>query len=106
MRYLYYTILPGVGPGKVPADGTVVDLLFALPYFIGFGWPFPSHAQLDSLLRQGYEDAGMSGGAEWDPFELREDEYAEVVRVIAQDERLASRPVPSFQGSAAFAREI
>jgi hypothetical protein len=84
-------VLPGVGPGEFPEDGTVVDLLFELPYFIGFGWPFPAHAQLNSLLRRGYEDGGMSCGCAWTPFELSTEEYAEVVQAIAGDARLAQR---------------
>jgi hypothetical protein len=49
MKRLRYTVLPGVGPGEFPEEGTVTDLLFAIPYFIGFSAPFPSHAQLNSL---------------------------------------------------------
>jgi hypothetical protein len=37
MTHLRYTPLPGVGLGERPEEGTVVDLLFALPYFLGFG---------------------------------------------------------------------
>jgi hypothetical protein len=106
MKRLRYTVLPSVGPGEIPAEGTVVDLLFALPYFLGFGWPFPSHAQLNSLLRKGYDDAGMSGGCEWEPFELSREEYAEVRQALAHDQRLARLPVPSLEGSDERVRDI
>ena len=75
MRRLRYELLPSIGPCAMPVEGTVVDLLFDIPYFIGWGAPFPSRDQLNSLLRKGYRDAGMSGGCEWAPFELSADEY-------------------------------
>src|SRR4051812_18494011 len=86
MRRLRYELLPPIGPGTMPAEGTVVDLLFDIPYLIGWGAPLPSHYQLNSLLRKGYDDAGMSGGCAWEPFELSADEYDEVVSAIKQDE--------------------
>ena len=73
MRTLRYNNLHPLGHFLMPAEGTVVDLLFDVPYLIGFGAPFPSHVQLNSLLQLGYEDAGMSGGCEWEPFELSGD---------------------------------
>jgi hypothetical protein len=76
----------------VPAEGTVVDLLFHIPYLIGFDRPFPPRDGLNDLLRHGFYDAGMSGGAEWDPFELSVDEYDEVVTAIKSDPRLAKMP--------------
>src|SRR5436309_9992559 len=106
MKRLRYTLLPGVGPGEFPEEGTVADLLFAIPYFIGFSAPFPPHVQLNSLLRKGYVDAGMSGGCTWEPFELSMDEYVEVVSAIVQDQRLAQSPVPSLHGSDEGVREI
>jgi hypothetical protein len=63
-----------------------------IPYLIGFGTPFPSHDALNELLREGFYDAGMSGGAEWDPFELSVDEYDEVLTAIKGDRRLAQMP--------------
>lgn len=106
MRRLHYTVLPGVGPGEFPEEGTVVDLLFALPYFLGFDWPFPSHDQLNSLLRTGYMNAGMSGGCEWEPFALSTEEYAEVRHAVAHDQRLAQTPVPALDGSDERVRDI
>jgi len=103
VRRLRYTAF---GPGESPEEGTVADLLFAIPYLIGFGWPFPSHAQLNSLLRKGYADAGMSGGCEWEPFEMQVGEYDDVAHAIGGDPRLARCPTPSLQGSDSFTRCI
>jgi hypothetical protein len=93
-------MLPGLGPGSIPTIGTVADLLCDIPYLVWWGAPLPSRAQLNSLLRTGYYDAGMSGGAEWPPFELTEDEYAEVVQALASDGRLVARPISSVEGVA------
>lgn len=90
MRYISYRTFAMVG--AVPAAGTVVDLLFHIPYLIGFGEPFPSRDALNELLREGFYDAGMSGGAEWDPFELSADEYDEVLAAVKDDPRLAQMP--------------
>ena len=106
MRTLRYDNLHPLGHFPMPTEGTVTDLLFDLPYFIGFGSPFPTREQLNSLLRKGYKDEGMSGGCEWEPFELSADEYAEVARAIEQDRRLAERPVPSLRGSDKWAHDI
>jgi hypothetical protein len=78
--------------GTIPATGTVADLLFHIPYLIGFGKPFPSRDALNELLSEGFYDAGMSGGAEWEPFELSVDEYEEVLMAIKGDPRLARMP--------------
>ncbi len=103
MQRLRYTVF---GPGESSEEGTVADLLCAIPYLIGFGWPFPSHVQLNSLLRKGYADAGMSGGCEWEPFALEVGEYDDVVNAIKGDPRLARCPTPSLQGSDWFASRI
>ena len=103
MRRLRYELLPPIGPGTMPVEGTVVELLFDIPYLIGWSAPFPSHDQLNSLLRKGYRDAGMSGGCEWAPFELSADEYDEVVSAIKRDERLQQCPTPNLEGSAEWA---
>lgn len=99
MRAVRYKLLAPVGTGKIKKEGTVVDLLFDLPYLIGWGAPIPSRTALNALFATGHYDAGMSGGCEWkQPFELSEDEYREVVEAIRQDPRLQDCPVPSVWG--------
>jgi hypothetical protein len=92
MRRLRYEILPPIGPGTMPVEGTVVDLLFDIPYLIGWSRPFPSYRELNELLRKGIVDRGMSGGCTWEPFELDREEYEEVVDAIKRDERLSKTP--------------
>lgn len=106
MRTLRYDNLHPLGHFPMPIEGTVADLLFDIPYFVGFGSPLPTHEQLNSLLRKGYDDAGMSGGCEWEPFELSLEEYTEVRHALGCDQRLAERPVPSLAGSEEWARDI
>lgn len=67
--------------------GTVVDLLFDIPYLIGPRTHLPPRDELNGLLRKGIKDVGMSGGCRWGPFELSPDEYAEVVAAVEHDAR-------------------
>jgi hypothetical protein len=58
------------------------------PYLIScwrfqpFGDVIPPRHVLNSTLRTGKCDAGMSGGCIWKPFEIAEDEYAELVEEL------------------------
>lgn len=76
---VHYILLPGVGPGKTPAEGTWADVLEAIPYFLMEGGPIPPRHLVNDVLRLGVVDAGMSGGCEWGPVELDEEGYAAVV---------------------------
>jgi hypothetical protein len=76
MKTLEYTILPGVGPGRHEQQGTVLDLLHAIPYCLSTFIP-PLHV-LNNTFAEGEKDAGMSGGCQWEPFQLTEAEYAEL----------------------------
>ena len=51
----------------MPTEGTVVDLLFQMPYMVGCGYRFPHYTELNRLLVGGEWDTGMSGGCEWPP---------------------------------------
>jgi hypothetical protein len=87
MRHLKYEAY-AIWDNSMPREGTVVDLLFDIPYLIGWSTPFPTRDQLNRLLGKGIYDAGMSGGCEWEPFQLSTDEYEELVSVIKCDKRL------------------
>ena len=73
MKNLQFTLLPAVGPGEEDVSGTVVDLIKSIPYLLIKR--IPPREVVNSVLRQGEVDAGMSGGARWEPFELSEEEY-------------------------------
>jgi hypothetical protein len=93
MKRIQYTIY-AIHDIDEDTEGTVVDLLFDIPYMVGWGGPFPTRDELNEILRAGISDAGMSGGCEWEPFELSESEYDEVVAGIQHDPRLTERPRP------------
>ncbi len=80
MKTIRYKVLPGVGfsffyPSK---KGTVLDLLADIPYFLPSKL-VPPLVVVNSVLAQGKDDAGMSGGCKWKPFQLTQAEYDEMV---------------------------
>ncbi len=76
---------PGVGGTGSWRHGSLVELLSAVPYLFNSqifpGQDFgevdivPPVSVVNSLLCTGRSDAGMSGGAEWEPFEIDVSEY-------------------------------
>jgi len=93
-KTIHYTLLHPLGHFEIPKEGAVVDLLFDLPYLIGFGYRLPTYEELNGLLECGEFDTGMGGGAEWEPFTLSIAVYTETVEAISRDPRLAQRPCP------------
>lgn len=79
MRKLAYTILT-VGEA-IEATGSVADLLREIPYLLTYG--IPNRRVINSVLRKGIIDSGMSGGVEWEPFEIDEREFSDVVSSLS-----------------------
>src|SRR6185437_6524952 len=52
--------------------------LLDIPYLMYHG-VVPSRDAINEVLRRGGGDGGMSPGASWEPFELTEDDYWEIV---------------------------
>lgn len=77
MRNIAYVVLGGVG-GEFPKQGTVADLLSSVPYLLMSKVIPPLHVTNDLLLR-GLVDAGMSGGCRWEPFQISQEEWVELV---------------------------
>ncbi|HEY8601504.1 MAG TPA: hypothetical protein VIL85_23960 [Thermomicrobiales bacterium] len=90
MRLLHYDRLHPAGHFAMPTEGTVIDLLFDMPYLVGYGYRFPTYEELNGLLAAGEWDTGMGGGCEWSPFTLNPAEYTEVVEQIRHEPRLAA----------------
>ena len=65
--------------------GSVAALLRSMPYALSAGLLPPLHV-LNSLLRTGISDAGMSGSCEWPPFEITDEEWRELEAALASDE--------------------
>jgi hypothetical protein len=91
MRDVTYRPLPGIGPGiGQPRTVSLADFLRrGLPYVLARGaiprpWWVPPRAVLNSLFRTGSLGLGMSGGARWEPFEIDESEYEELVAALAE----------------------
>ncbi len=62
--------------------GSLTQLLFDIPslsFALRVWKTIPPHHILNEILRGGISDAGMSGGCEWQPFEITEAEYAELL---------------------------
>jgi hypothetical protein len=76
MRNVSFSVLGGVG-GSTEKQGTVADLLDAIPYFLS-AQLIPPLLVVNDLLRKGIRDAGMSGGCMWEPFEITQSEWADL----------------------------
>lgn len=55
--------------------------LLDIPYLF-FGGVIPPLAVINSVLKRGGGDAGMSPGASWEPFTLTEAEYEQLVQEL------------------------
>lgn len=80
MREISFTVLGGVG-GESAEQGTVVDLLAAVPYLLTTQLVPPLRV-VNDLLTKGSYDAGMSGGCEWEPFQIDASEWNDVKQAL------------------------
>ena len=80
MRRLRFTLLAPVGDQEMEVERSLVELLDAIPYLLLE--LIPPLKVVNQVLATGCEDAGMSGGCRWEPFQITEDEYREVVEVL------------------------
>jgi hypothetical protein len=81
MRKIKYEQLPCVGEGTIPVEGDTVQFVLDLPYLFTFDH-IPPIEVLNDIFKSGLEDAGMSGGCQWKPFEISHDEYNELVQAL------------------------
>lgn len=89
MREVTFVRMPGIGPGLIPpVTGSVTDLIMAIPYLVHD--QIPPRRVLNDVLTRGISDAGMSGGTIWEPFQIDEHEYDDLV---AELQRRGTRPV-------------
>ena len=89
MRTVSYIVLGGMG-GEFPEQGTVADLLLAIPYLLSAQVVPPLHV-VNDLLARGIRDSGMSRGCEWKPFQLTQPEWDEL------SQHLQSLPDSTFR---------
>ena len=91
LRKLRYRLLPPVGLGKISVVGDVFTLLLDIPYFFPAKIIPPLHI-VNKVLRTGQMDAGMSGGCEWKPFQIDNDDYEKLVKVLKKQRFIAIKP--------------
>ncbi|HWV36450.1 MAG TPA: hypothetical protein VNZ55_12510 [Thermomicrobiales bacterium] len=95
MREITFRRLPGMAPGSETISAPLHIFLLEIPNLFHFGY-IPPLEVINAYLAEGRSDAGMSGGCEWTPFALSEDEYAEVVQTLRQgDSRQRGAPLRS-----------
>ena len=87
MKTVSYVVLGGMG-GEFPEQGTVADLLLAIPYLLTAHIVPPRHI-VNDLLAKGAHRGGMSGGCLWEPFQLTPTEWDELAT------HLQSQPDPA-----------
>lgn len=73
-----FKILPPVGAGEIEAEGDTVELLKNIPYMFSSG-VVPSLNIINDVLAIGRIDAGMSGDATWEPYQLDASGFGEFV---------------------------
>ena len=86
MQSVTFNRRPGVGEGHLPEETLPLDrFLYQLPHLLLHTVPrppFPPLSILNEILRGGIEDAGMSGGVRWLPFEIDARDYVEAVAAL------------------------
>ena len=69
--------------GEVTVNGTIIDLLKAIPYFMMDY--IPTMTVMNSVLLKGAIDAGMSGGVIWDSMTVTPEEYMSIVNIFESE---------------------
>lgn len=66
-----------VGNAGTWCRGSVADLLMSMPYLVPHSTyeTLPKLSLLNEILLTGCYDCGMSGGCEWKPFQINEQDY-------------------------------
>jgi len=78
-----FEILPATGPGTIRERGNTADLLMHVPYLFTSGL-IPPETILNELLSRGLADAGMSGGAQWEPYTLKPGGFDRLVQELVK----------------------
>lgn len=64
-----------------PMRNSLLAFVYDIPYFGACG-VFPPFHLLNQMLRRGGSQGGMSPGATWEPFELSDAEYRQLVAAV------------------------
>ena len=94
---------PGIG-GLTAEETLPLDrFLYQLPHLLMHSVPrppFPPLSILNEILRGGVEDAGMSGGVRWLPFEIDPRDYVEALVALRARDGYTLDPPPGWVRSA------
>lgn len=78
-----FELLPATGPGSIAESGNTVTLLMNIPYLLSSGL-IPPEFVVNELLSRGLNDAGMSGGAQWAPYRLKQGDFDALVDALKE----------------------
>lgn len=79
-----YTILPPVGDRLQAVDRPLSEFVEGLPCLRYGERTLPPYQVLNEVFSLGVDDAGMGGGAKWNPFGLSRREYASLKRSLTK----------------------
>lgn len=81
MRWISYKRVEFHGEPE-PVVNDLLAFVYDVPY-LGVCGIFPPYHILNEILSSGGSDGGMSPGAVWSPFQISEEEYAELIEAMA-----------------------
>lgn len=93
VKKIKYTLLAPIGDGKQDVEDDLVTFLENIQNLFYFKY-VPSREIINSALSLGVEDNGMSGGCEWEPFEITEKEYREVIDELKARDGFTFKDIP------------
>jgi hypothetical protein len=78
MKTIAFQYLPPTGPDSIESTAMLDEFLISLPSLLYMGY-IPPRNIVNLFLDHGVDEAGMSGGAEWEPFSIDQGEYDELL---------------------------
>ena len=82
---------------------TLAEFILDIPYLMENTGVIPPLAVLNSVLKTGGDSGGMGPATTWKPFQVDEDEYKELVKILIEVDVAAARLVHPY---ARFERAI
>jgi hypothetical protein len=78
-REVTYTYLHPTGGEAPNQQAQLAQFLGVMPHLFYFGY-MPPLAVVNTFLAEGVDDAGMSGGCRWEPFQISPLEYEQLIK--------------------------
>jgi hypothetical protein len=82
VKKIKYKYLPPTGPDSIKSTTMLDEFLISLPHLLYMGYIPPLNI-INLFLVVGIDEAGMSGGAEWEPFTIDKTEYDEILASLS-----------------------